>query len=123
MLDAGSGDLGTVNIERLQLSQAFDVLKPGVPHVAADKIEFLEIQIFLPSRMPPTLARAGCRIDADCLRSTSANSYLVTSRSPAAIGMLVELPLEPSHPDSPVASALQAIEGQTAPAVLQVEWH
>ncbi len=46
--------------------------------------------IFLPSRMPPTRPRLICMIDAAPWSSTRANSYFVTSRSPVAIGMVVE---------------------------------
>ncbi len=39
--------------------------------------------------MPPTRPSAGCRIEAAPQASTRANSYLVTSRSPVAMGTVV----------------------------------
>src|SRR5579871_4937113 len=53
--------------------------------------------IFFASRMPPTRPRFICRIDAAPARSTRANSYLVVSRSPVAIGIVVAPAREPDR--------------------------
>ena len=43
--------------------------------------------IFLVSRMPPERPRSGCRMVAARFSMTRANSNLVVSRSPVAIGI------------------------------------
>ena len=44
--------------------------------------------IFLVSQIPPDRPNAGCKIDAAPWRKISANSALVVSRSPVAIGVV-----------------------------------